>query len=155
MTLRRTLSAVILILASTGGAWSSPITGNAETVVANRQARMEEFNAAMQGLGEQIMSQSPDRTIVQHNANIIRDLAKQLPAWFPAGTGPQSGIPTRAMPSIWQSPEDFAARSAALALSSQALADFASAGDMTRLMDKAVAVDAACVACHRAYQQRD
>lgn len=144
-----------LLLTFTGAAWSAPVTVDASTVIADRQTQMEGFNAAMKGLGEQIMSGSPDRQAVQDNARIINDLAKQLPGWFPAGTGPEAAVPTRAMPAIWEAPEDFAAKSAALVTASQALLDFASAGDMTRLMDKAVAVDAACVACHKAYQQRD
>lgn len=144
-----------LLLASAGIAWATPVAVDAPAVIADRQTHMEEFNAAMKGLGEQIMSGSPDPVAVQDNARIIADLAKQLPTWFPAGTGPAAGAPTKALPEIWQSPADFSAKSVALVSASQALLDFAPTGDMTRLMDKAVAVDAACVACHQRYQRRD
>jgi cytochrome c556 len=125
-----------------------------QSVILDRQTHMEEFNAAMQALGAQIMSKAPDRGTVRDNAIVLRDLARQLPSWFPPGTGTETGLATRAIPVIWQAPEDFKTKAEALLVATQALADFSTAGDMSRLMEKAVAVDAACVACHRAYQQR-
>lgn len=147
--------AVLALALLTGSAWAAPIATDPQTVIVDRQNHMEEFNAAMKGLGEQIMSKVPDRDAVRDNALIIHDLAQQIPVWFPAGSGPEAGVPTKATAAIWTEPVDFAAKASNLVTASQALADFSAAGDLSLLMSKAMAVDTACVACHKAFQKRD
>lgn len=59
---------------------------------------------------------------------------------------------TRALPAIWENPDDFVARFAALTTASEAMA--AAAGtDLASLQGAVGALGASCGGCHRAYRE--
>ncbi|TZG27223.1 c-type cytochrome [Sphingomonas montanisoli] len=149
------IKGIILSLAILGGAQSQATSAtDLNDAVIERRTHMAEFNAAMQGLGQQIMSGKPDRAAVLDYAKAIQELSKALPGWFPAGSGSDKVADSAALPGIWESPDDFAAKAAALVQASDDLAQLADKGDLRQLMSKAMAVDGSCVACHNVYQKR-
>ena len=151
--MRITISSFILAIVA--GAIAQPTSAADMTDAAiQRRAHMEEFNAAMQTMGQQIMGGKPDRATVLEQAKAIHALAVALPSWFPAGSDSDKVSDSAALPGIWQDPADFAAKAEALVKASDDLVQLADKGDMRQLMGKAMAVDGACVACHRAYQKR-
>ncbi|MCL4676882.1 MAG: cytochrome c [Pararhodobacter sp.] len=59
---------------------------------------------------------------------------------------------TRALPAIWETPDDFAARFAALATATEAMA--AAAGtDLASLQGALAGLGASCGGCHRAFRE--
>jgi cytochrome c556 len=133
---------------------AAPVAPDVSTLILDRRTHMEEFNAAMQALGQQIMSGKPDRAIVIEQARHIHELAQAMPGWFPAGTGSDSKGDSAALPAIWEKPEEFAAKIATLSAATADLAELSKTGDLRQLMSKAITVDRACVACHQSFQKR-
>ena len=114
-------------------------------------ARSQHFKAmgrAAKTVQDELKSQSPNPAIIHAQAQAIDQLAQQLPAWFPPGSGRESGAKTDAKPEIWSQPAKF----------QQAVATFAdharqfdalsaqSAGPQTRVA--ALQLGLTCKACH-------
>src|SRR5687768_2127409 len=74
-----------------------------------RHENYEKIGDAMKSISRELKGDSPILESVRAGAATIARLAPQVPAWFPAGTGPDVGK-TEARAEIWQKPEDFAAK---------------------------------------------
>lgn len=117
-----------------------------------RQANYKQMGAAMKGINEQLRSSTPaiapiqagSRTIVGHAVNVLR--------WFPRGTGPEAGIPTRARPEIWSDHAGFTRAGATLLVAARNLDAAVRSGDMPAIRAATPAVARACSACHDAYR---
>lgn len=135
-----------------GCADTGPTPAEIDAAIGARQAMMAEMQAAMVSLGTQITSGQPEMLVVGAQARILRDHARAMTALFPAGSGPVSGRTTLVNDQVWADPAGFSRHAAALDKAASALAQFSEGGDPSRLMQHAMAVDATCVACHKAYR---
>ena len=117
-----------------------------------RQANYKQMAAAMKGINEQLRSGAPaipaiqagSRTIVGHAPNVLR--------WFPRGTGPESGVRTRALPEIWSDHAGFTRAGATLLVAARNLDAAARRGDLAAIRAAVPAVARACSACHDSYR---
>jgi cytochrome c556 len=117
-----------------------------------RQANYKQMGAAMKGLNEQLRSGAPSvgairagsRTIVGHAPNVLR--------WFPRGTGPESGVRTRARPEIWSDHSGFTRAGAALLVAARNLDAAARRGDLAAVRAAVPPVARACSGCHDNYR---
>lgn len=117
-----------------------------------RQQHFKELGGAAKAIGDQFKSGSPDAAIVKAQAAKLSQLAATLPTWFPAGTGPEAGVKTRALPVIWTDGPGFSAAAKNLAVETAKLNALASAGDVAGAGAQMQAVGAACGGCHKKYR---
>jgi cytochrome c556 len=73
-----------------------------------RHENMEELGDAFKALSDEAKKDAPDAAAMKENAIAIADLAEELPAWFPAGSGPQDGVKTHAKADVWSNEMEFA-----------------------------------------------
>jgi cytochrome c556 len=135
-----------------GCADTGPSPAQIDAAIGARQAAMAEMQAAMVAIGGQITGGAPEMAVVGAQARLLRDHARQITGLFPAGTGPVSGRATLVNDQVWADPAGFARHAAALDTAAAALEAFSERGDPRHLMQRAMAVDATCVACHKAYR---
>jgi cytochrome c556 len=118
-----------------------------------RQMGMKQVGRTFKGINDQLHSGAPDAAAVAAGAHQLADLARKVPSWFPAGSGPETGVKTSAKADIWAQPADFRAKAKALASATAAL-DRAAAksADPTLLQPLVAQVGGACKACHTTYK---
>jgi cytochrome c556 len=66
-----------------------------------RHDNYEDIGKNMKVLQDNMKAATPDMAAVTAAAAKIRDYAGQMGTWFPAGTGPETGIETEAKANIW------------------------------------------------------
>lgn len=159
-------AASIAVLAACGGAKSSQ-ANTAQASKTERQARvsgaqaaqimhdrheaMEQLGHAMKELHRALGASPPDMSAVRAQTAIMANTATKIPAWFPAGTGPEAGK-TRAKHEIWQQQDVFLGKSKVFLAAAQAIDAAARAGDMNKVMALHDRVDQACDACHKPFR---
>jgi cytochrome c556 len=77
---------------------------SAEDVIKARQDHMDRFGKLTKEIQTTLTSGSPDLQLVATNAGEIKDTAPKIPSWFPAGSTEGK---TKALPVIWEKPEEF------------------------------------------------
>jgi cytochrome c556 len=125
---------------------------HAADTIRMRQANYKQMGAAMKGINDQIRGGAPaidairggSRTILRHAPNVLR--------WFPRGTGPESGIRTRARPEIWSDHAGFTRAGATLLVAAQRLDAAARGGDIAAIRAAVPPVARACGSCHDSYR---
>lgn len=121
-----------------------------------RQAGMKQIGRTFKGISDQLKSSAPDAAQLKAETAQLADLATKVPSWFPAGTGPDTGVKTAVKADVWTHAADFHAKAAALASTTRALAAAAArTGDPAVLNPLAAQVGGACKACHQAYKTPD
>lgn len=78
--------------------------------------------------------------------------ARTIPSMFPAGTGAEAGIPTKAKPEIWSDRAGFEARAAEYAAAADKLAELAQANDKPGFAAQWLVVRQSCSNCHDPYR---
>lgn len=117
-------------------------------LVQNRQAGYKQIGAAFRGIQEQVRASEPYLpTLRQHTAALAR-LAPQVSGWFPAGTGPEAGVRTRALPAIWTNGQDFRTASVNLVVAARQLDAAAQGTDLAAIRAAAQALGRTCGGCH-------
>jgi cytochrome c556 len=129
---------------------------NPQVDIPKRQAGMKQVGRTFKGINDQLHSGAPDADALRLGAAQLASLARQVPSWFPKGTGPETGVKTEAKADIWTHQADFRAKAAALATATSALADAAKGSSDPAVLTPLVRqVGAACKACHTAYKTED
>lgn len=77
---------------------------------------------------------------------------RTLPSMFPAGTGAEAGVPTKAKPEIWTDRAGFEARAAEYAAAADKLAELADANDKPGFAAQWTVVRQSCSNCHDTYR---
>jgi len=125
---------------------------NAADTIKARHDHFHELGGAAKAIGDQLKSGSPDAGVVKANAAKLAQLGAALPSWFPAGSGPESGVKTRALPLIWSDAAGFSAAAKTLATETAKLNTIAASGNMAGVGAQMQAVGAACGGCHKKYR---
>lgn len=148
-TMRITIGAV-LALGMLSAAAPAP-----QQVAAARHAGFKKIGGAMKALGDQLKSDTPARPAMVAAAQTIATTARQQAALFPAGTGPDAGIKTDALPAIWSNRAAFDAQMRQFIAESGKLAVVAGNGDVAAIRAQMKATGATCAACHRQFRAED
>jgi cytochrome c556 len=121
-------------------------------VITKRQANYKEIGGAFKGINDEIKSGSPD-------ANTLRPLAKDLAAraavtlkFFPRGSGPESGVKTRAKADIWASQAEFVGIQQKMIAAATQLSAAATAGDAKGVTAARDALGGTCKSCHERFR---
>ncbi|MDP2215530.1 cytochrome c [Phenylobacterium sp.] len=116
--------------------------------VAERQEGFKALGAAFKIINDQLRTGSPDMAAIAPAADRMSELAQQIPGWFPAGTGPDDGVRTDALATVWSDPDGFAAAHTRLVAATGRLQELATAGDVEALREHVRGVGASCGGCH-------
>ena len=118
----------------------------------DRHENYEKMGDAMKLVSRQLKADDPNLVAIRAGARTIATFAPQIPSWFPPGTGPDVGK-TEAKAEIWQKPEDFAVKAAAM---NKAASDFYGAAQGNDLAATRAAhgnLGKTCKACHDLYRE--
>lgn len=131
---------------------AAPVSGaQAAAIMKTRHDGMEEMGKALKTLHRDLDSDDPNVGEIRGAAATIYKNSKAASAWFPAGTGPEAGK-TGAKPEIWQNPQDFAAKLAALQHYAQQYYQASITGDVGTLKANEDTIAGTCKACHDKYR---
>ena len=126
---------------------------------ADPKAIITERQATMKGFGEKTKvikayaDGTGDQAAALDAAKAIAETAPRIPSFFPAGTGPEAGIPTHAKPEIWADREKFEGTAQRLAGQVQSLVAAIQSGDQAATKEGLAAVGrVGCGACHDSFR---
>lgn len=125
-----------------------------QKVVDARVVHYKEIGKSAKAIHDELGQSQPNLAVVQTNSRVIEALAKQIPTWFPAGTGKQPGVKTEALPTIWQQTPLFQQRAANLGAAAHALTLAAASGNVASTQAAANNVGGACKACHDTFREK-
>jgi cytochrome c556 len=163
MTRKNTALAAIasLLLAACGGEApgaaneGDKMLSNGMTVkqqIEARQKNLKDLGAAMKTVGDQLKSGAPSLETIRPAVQTIKSHAPDLANWFPAGTGPETGVETEALARIWEDPAGFQAAHQRLVDESIKLSDVATGEDLAAIGAQVGAVGGACKNCHDSFR---
>lgn len=151
-----------LALAACGGGEESAAgqveLANGMTVAEQIDARQKGYKSiggAFKKVREELKKDDPDMATLQTAAATLSERAAEMDGWFPEGTGPDSGVETEALATIWEDPEGF---DAAIARFRTATSDFqtaVAAGDMETVSGAPKMLGSSCKNCHDDYRLDD
>lgn len=158
-------AAAVLFLAACGSGTepSDPSAGsetldNGMTVRAQIEARQDGYKAIgrnFKTINDQLKTSAPDLTEIQAAAAAMVEASAGMADWYPAGTGPESGVKTEALAVIWEEPEDFALKVSEYDTALGALQTATASGDFDAITAAARATGSTCGACHDKYRLDD
>jgi cytochrome c556 len=135
---------------------AAPVTSEqAQTLFHERHEGMETIGKNNKKIRQTLESSSPDLAVIRSSAATVAELAGKSSGWFPAGTGQDVLHKTRALPAIWEKPEDFAAKDRNLQEAAQALKAAADSGDLNAIKARFDDLGKTCKACHDNYRAEE
>ncbi len=143
----------LALAAVVAGAGFAQAQGAFGEVIAGRQASMKQGGGNM-GAIKKALDAGGDLTGVATNAQGVADWGRKMASVFPAGSGPESGVKTNALPEIWVSKGDFEKLAANLGAEADKLMAALKANDKTAATAAFAATGGACGACHRTYRAK-
>jgi len=150
--------AKILLFAATvvgagGLAWAQVPKTPAE-VIPYRQQSMKNLGGAFKAVNDQVRSGMPNVDTIKASIPAMQKVATELPSFFPAGSGPETGVTMTAKAEIWTNASGFADKVKALQTAVQGLATAAAGGDTAAITAAAAPVGQACQGCHSEFRVR-
>ena len=151
LTVALSLAALATALTSLLGARA--IADAPAEVIATRQEGFKQMGKAMKTFRDALQSKTYDRADLIAAAAVLDDHAGEISAWFPEGSGPESGADTDALPYIWKKPEKFTLAAQELPPTTAALVAAVPRGDMGAIKTEVMAVKDACSGCHDSFRK--
>ena len=118
------------------------------TAVKTRQATYKEIGGAFKSINDELKSGSPDMNSIKPLARDLAGRATLLPKLFPKGSGPDSGLKTRAQPAIWKDHAAFVKLQGDMIIAARALDAAATSGNAAGVRTARNALGGACKGCH-------
>jgi cytochrome c556 len=152
-TVSKSLSAA-LVLSVVAAAAAAAALAPADAI-ALRQARMKDLGASFKTLNDELRGDTPDMGKVKASVALMNKTGQELPAWFPAGSGPDAGIKTHAKAEVWSDAAGFANAAKGFATETAKLQAMADSGDTDALSVQAKVVGQTCGTCHSTFRGKD
>lgn len=136
------------------GMAAEPDPAAVQRIVDARVIKYKQIGKANKAIRDELAQSQPNLANVQTNARVIEALAKQIPSWFPHGTGQQDGVNSEARPIIWEQIPTFKQRAAGLAGAAHQTAAVAGSGNLDATRAAAGNIGLACKACHDTFREK-
>jgi len=120
-----------------------------------RQTQLKKFGKAFKAMNDELKSSSPDVAAIQAAAATLPVESAGMEDWFPAGSGPESGVKTDALPAIWENRADFDEKIVKFKAASDVLVAASATGDLTAIGDAFGMTGGTCKSCHDTYRKDD
>ncbi len=127
------------------------VAAYAATPAQNIEARQNGYKAigrAFKAINDELKKDAPDVALIRANARTLDTLAGRVPRWYPAGTGPESGVKTEASPTIWTNRAGFNTAARNFAGATRGLKNAANKGDLAAIRTATGGVGPTCKGCH-------
>jgi len=147
-----TLATLCVLTGRSAGA-SDPVTPSSpQASIETRQQGFKKIGKAMKTIVDQLKTDAPNTATMTEAAAVIDSGAPQVIRWFPAGSGPEAGIETDALPYIWKDRAKFDSTADRLVSESKKLSAVLSGADLAAVRVQAKAVGDVCSTCHRSFR---
>ncbi|HEY0114846.1 MAG TPA: cytochrome c [Allosphingosinicella sp.] len=117
-----------------------------------RHEGFEDIGDHLKAINRELKGGSPSVETLQSESAGLAEKARQVPGWFPAGSGPEAGTRTRAKAEIWSNNQDFQQRAQTFAQASAAFAQAAQGGNVAAIQAAMPALGDSCKQCHERYR---
>ena len=141
-----------LALAACGGGTTDTPEGR---IAHERHENFERIGDAFKSVTDELKKASPDLAVIRTGAATINGLAPQVATWFPAGSGPDDGIKTDALQTVWTKPEEFKQAAARFTDASAQFTALTQADDLAAIGKGAQDLGASCKNCHDSFREKD
>jgi cytochrome c556 len=122
-------------------------------IVADRMNAMENIGKELKAIGKLLVKTAPfDAAAVTKHAEALHEECHRVGSLFPPGSVDHH---SRALPAIWDNPEQFAKEMQDLHIASETLVATAALGDKARLKASFEAVRDTCNTCHDTFRLPD
>ena len=121
-------------------------------VVKARQQGLKTLGAAFKTIRDELRGDSPDAAKIRIAAADITHAASAIGKWFPAGTGPDSGVKTDARPEVWTDAAGFAAAQDTFVREANKWAQLGNSTDASAWKEGAASLGRSCKGCHDKYR---
>jgi cytochrome c556 len=122
------------------------------TIMKLRHERMKnDLGKSLNLIDEEVHGAAPDQAKIARAAHIILATAKEIPAWFPKGTGPETGWGL-AKSEIWDNPAAFHAAATRMIDAAAKLVQAANGGQMPEITARFEAAATECQGCHKVFR---
>jgi len=143
------VGAALLLTAGHGLAQDQGIADAIKT----RQHKLKDIvGKDAKAISDELKSGMPDKAVVIANATEIDATLRDLPSWFPKGSGPEAGIKTLAKPGIWESPDDFKKAYDAAQAAADKFVQIAQTGDLNAETTAFMSLGMSCGGCHKPFR---
>ncbi|MGX7953117.1 c-type cytochrome [Tsuneonella sp. HG249] len=119
-----------------------------------RHDNFEAISKANKAIKKELERDAPDLKAVGASAADIAARGPPIRGYFPVGSGPEAGLKTEALPTIWEKPAEFSAAADKLVASAKALQSAANGGDADETRSAAATMGGTCKACHDNFRQK-
>ncbi|MFN7173317.1 MAG: c-type cytochrome [Thermaurantiacus tibetensis] len=133
----------LTVLAAAGAA-----SAQVASVIEARQNNFKAIAKAFKTINDELKASRPSLAVLRAAAADLTAASQRIPNGFPAGSGPESGVKTEALPAIWQNPAGFTEVANRHIAAVRALEAAAQSGDIARIRSATDAVGPTCKACH-------
>jgi cytochrome c556 len=126
-----------------------------DQIIDDRQRNLRDMGAAYKAITDELKRSKPNVLEIAHYASSLQEIAASQQQWFPAGSGPESGVKTAAKPEIWSQPAEFAKWEQDLSAAIALLVKAAAGQDIEILRHQHEQVGKACAGCHKIFRAKD
>ena len=123
-----------------------------DDIVHSRIAGLRDLGAAFKNVNDELKSDTPQLIVIQLAARQIRDTARNQYNWFPAGSGPQPGVKTRAKSEVWTRAGEFKTAQDSFATEAAAFFQVVAGGDVANIRARSKLLGAVCKNCHETFR---
>ena len=124
-------------------------------VLKSRQSSYKDLGAAFKNINDQLKRDTPAKLILNLSSQTIVSASKEQFGWFPAGSGPETGVKTRAKPVIWTDQAGFRQAQQRFQTEAAAMSAAIAKGDVPGMRVQAKSLGQACSGCHDKYRVKD
>ncbi|MGQ9426114.1 c-type cytochrome [Gilvimarinus sp. F26214L] len=124
----------------------------ARQLMHERHENFETIGESFKTIRDQLRSKDSDMEAIAKASETINSLSKEIPSWFPEGTGPETGIETEAKAEIWQDWSSFTAAADRLVEESGKFVALTATGDKAKIMGGVRGLGGACKNCHDSFR---
>lgn len=142
-----------LSFAAVGGVAMAAV--DASKVITSRIDSYKKIGKAFKDINDGLKADAPDAKAIAAQAKTMKDLSGHIPSWFPKGTGPETGLKTRAKADIWAEPAKFAEATKAFQVESQKLRVAAGKGDIEAIKLQVKATGGSCGGYHKPFRAEE
>lgn len=155
--LKTNLTTALICLVIAGGfagvaMATGPLAG--ASAIAARQAGFKLQGAAFKVIADQLKAPTPDIAAIRTAAGTINHTADVISTWFPPGSGPEAGVPTKAKAEIWTDNAHFLAAMAAFRAQAPRLKAAADSGNIDNIRTEFTATGRSCGGCHIPFREQ-
>lgn len=119
----------------------------------DRHENFETIGGAFKDINDELKKDAPEVGKLRVASSAIAGLAPKVESWFPKGSGPQDGVRSDTLDTVWTQPAQFKHAAERLIAASTAFDALAKTGDVAGMRKAAQDLGAACKGCHERFRE--